>query len=218
MLRGITFGEYNTAEDWGLTMSTKKIPLPAPKTTLVSVPGRDGDIDMTEALDGVVHYDDRPASFVFEMLEGTPQKRIELVKEISRAIHGKLLKIIDQDDYPGYYLIGRVSVTDISHNKAYSTIKVSATCRPWRYAINKAARTIVLTSLARVVVLNNDGDRVVNPTITVSGYMTMEFGTSSAQLSAGTYVLPSFRLKPGLNTLKLSGSGSAVFTYQEGIF
>ena len=218
MLRGITFGDYNTAEDWGLTMSTKKIPLPAPKTTLVSVPGRDGDIDMTEALDGVVHYDDRPASFVFELLDGTPKKRIELVNEISRALHGKLLRIIDQDDYPGYYLIGRVSVTDISHNKAYSTIKVSATCRPWRYAINKVARTIVLTSLARVVVLNNDGDMVVNPTITISGYMTMEFGTSSAQLSAGTYVLPSFRLKPGLNTLKISGSGSAVFTYQEGIF
>ena len=218
MLRGITFGEFNTAEDWGLTMSTKKIPLPAPKTTLVSVPGRDGDIDMTEALDDVVHYDDRPASFVFEMLEGTPQKRIELAKEISRAIHGKLLRIIDQDDYPDYYLIGRVTSTDVSHNKAYSTIKVSAICRPWRYAINKAARTVVLASLPRVVVLNNDGDMVVNPTITVSGYMNMEFGTSSAQLSAGTYVLPSFRLKPGLNTLKLSGSGSAVFTYQEGIF
>ena len=218
MLRGITFGDYNTAEDWGLTMSTKKIPLPAPKTTLVSVPGRDGDIDMTEALDGVVHYDDRPASFVFEMLEGTPQKRIELAKEISRAIHGKLLRIIDQDDYPGYYLMGRVTVTDVSHNKAYSTIKVSATCRPWRYAVNEVSRTFVLTTLPRLVTLNNDGDMVVNPRIQVSGYMTMEFGTSSAQLSAGTYILPSFRLKPGLNTLKLSGSGSAVFTYQEGIF
>ena len=218
MLRGITFGDYNTAEDWGLTMSTKKIPLPAPKTTLVSVPGRDGDIDMTEALDGVVHYDDRPASFVFELLEGPPKKRIELVNEISRALHGKLLRIIDQDDYPGYYLMGRVTVTDVNHNKAYSTIKVSATCRPWRYAVNEVSRTFVLTTLPRLVTLNNDGDMVVNPRIQVSGDMTMEFGTSLVQLSTGTYVLPSFRLGHGLSPLKLSGSGSAVFTYQEGIF
>ena len=218
MLRGITFGDYNTAEDWGLTMSTKKIPLPAPKTTLVSVPGRDGDIDMTEALDGVVHYDDRPASFVFELLDGTPKKRIELANEISRAIHGKLLRIIDQDDYPGYYLIGRVTVTDISHNKAYSTIKVSAACRPWRYAVNEVSRTFVLTTLPRLVTLNNDGNMVVNPRIQISGYMTMDFGTSSVQLGTGTYVLPSFRLGPGLSPLKISGSGSAVFAYQEGIF
>ena len=218
MLRGITFGDYNTAEDWGLTMSTKKIPLPAPKTTLVSVPGRDGDIDMTEALDGVVHYDDRPASFVFELLDGTPKKRIELANEISRAIHGKLLRIIDQDDYPGYYLIGRVTVTDISHNKAYSTIKVSAACRPWRYAVNEVSRTFILTTLPRLVTLNNDGDMVVNPRIQISGYMTMDFGTSSVQLGTGTYVLPSCRLGPGLSPLKISGSGSAVFAYQEGIF
>ena len=218
MLRGITFGEYNTAEDWGLTMSTKKIPLPAPKTTFVSVPGRDGDIDMTEALDGVVHYDVRPASFVFEILEGTVQERLELAKTISQVLHGQMLRIIDQDDYPGYYLIGRVSVTEVNHNKAYSTIKVSATCRPWRYAINEASRTIVLTSLTRVIVLNNDGSMVVNPMINVSGSLNLEFGTSSVNLTTGVYVLPSFRLRPGLNTIKVSGSGSAVFTYREGIF
>lgn len=218
MLRGITFGEFNTAEDWGLTMSAKKIPLPAPKTTFVSVPGRDGDIDMTETLDGVVHYGDRQASFVFEILEGTAPERIRLADKIVRAIHGKMMHIVDQDDHPGYYLIGRVTVGAVDHNKAYSTIKVSAICRPWRYANVEKSRTVRLASLARTIAVENRGDMVVHPTLAVSGSLTLEYGSETVTLAKGTYVLPGLRLLPGVNTVKVSGSGTVTITFREGVF
>ncbi len=218
MARGITFGEFNTVDDWGLCMSAKKVPLPAPKTTYVSVPGRDGDIDMTEALDGVVHYDDRPASFTFELLEGTVRDRIGRIDKIIKALHGKMLQIVDQDDYPGYYLVGRVTVDEVKHTKAYTTVKISATCRPWRFAKTEKNKTIVLSALARTVVIDNRGDMPVHPTLTVTGTLILEYGTTSVTLEAGTYILPGFRFVAGVNTIKVSGSGSLTITFREGIF
>lgn len=217
MARGITFGEFNTVDDWGLYMSAKKVLMPAPKTTYISVPGRDGDIDMTEALDGIVHYDDRQAAFTFELLDGTVPERIEQISEITKALHGKSLQIVDQDDYPDYYLNGRVTVGEIKHNKAYSTLRVSAVCRPWRYSKMIKSKTIVLSSLARTIVIDNRGDMPVHPTLTVTGSLVLEYGGTTTTLEAGTYTL-SAQFVSGVNTIKVSGSGSVTIAFREGFF
>ncbi len=218
MARGITFGNHNTVDDWGLCMSAKKIPLPTPKTTYVSVPGRDGEIDMTEALDGFVHYNVRQASFTFELLEGTIQERVELISEIAKAIHGKHLQIVDQDDYPDYYLTGRVTIGEVKHTKAYSTVKVTAVCAPWRYAKVEKSKTLVLSALSRTIVIENRGDMPANPTVTVTGTLTLEYGENTVTLENGTYTVSGYRFAPGINTLKVSGSGSAIIKFREGIF
>ena len=67
-LRGLQFGDYHTADDWNLILHEKIVAPPVPKTNYVSVSGRDGDLDLTEALSDVVNYQDRKASFTFLLI------------------------------------------------------------------------------------------------------------------------------------------------------
>lgn len=53
----IAFGRINT-KNYGLIVAPYEIPMPPAKTDYVEVPGRDGSLDMTEAL-GTVRYGDR---------------------------------------------------------------------------------------------------------------------------------------------------------------
>ena len=50
MIQGVTFGIKHSYEDFGLILSSKEIGLPTPKTESVSVIGRNGNLDLTDAL------------------------------------------------------------------------------------------------------------------------------------------------------------------------
>ena len=74
-LRGVQFGDHHTANDWSLILHEKIVSPPKPKTNYVSVPGRDGDLDLTEALSDVVNYQDRTASYTFLLTDGSHADR-----------------------------------------------------------------------------------------------------------------------------------------------
>lgn len=219
-LRGMQFGDYHTADDWNLILNAKTITPPEPKTNYVSVPGRDGDIDLTEALSGLVNYRDRTASFVFLLTNGSHDDRDELITEIVGVLNGQRLQIIDTDDYPDYYMTGRFTVKSVTNNNAYGTIQLEAVCNPWRYAINPVSRTVNVSSTDGTVaiVLTNSGYKTVTPSITVTGTINLTYGTTTVALSAGTYTLPGLLLSPGANSLSVAGSGSITITYTEAIF
>jgi hypothetical protein len=216
-LRGVRFGDRHTAEDWGLIMNEKVVSPPLPKTNYVSVPGRDGDIDLSEALSGVVNYQDRTASFTFLLTNGSHADREALISEIVGTLHGQSMEIEDTDDYPGYYLTGRITVQEVANNAAYGTIKLQAVCRPWRYAVNETIKPVTLSSAKKTVNVVNKGYKTVTPSVTVTGSVTIKYGTTSTSLSSGTYTLPGFSLKPGLNTVTVSGSGTLEIRYREAI-
>ena len=62
---GVTIGEKHSYNDWGLILSSQTISPPTPQINMVSVPMRDGSIDITETLSGDVKYDDRTLTFTF---------------------------------------------------------------------------------------------------------------------------------------------------------
>lgn len=219
-LRGVQFGEYHTAEDWNLILHEKIVSPPVPKTNYVSVPGRDGDLDLTEALSGEVNYQDRKASYTFLLTDGTHADRVELISQIIGVLHGRRVQIIDTDDYPDYYMIGRLSVTDVSNSNAYGILKIEAVCQPWRYAINQKIKTVNVTASdgTVTVTLTNNGYKTVAPTLTVTGSITLTYGSTSTTLSAGTYILAGLRFTPGANTVTVAGTGSISINYQEAIF
>ena len=51
---GITFDETHSFRDWGLKLKKIEIGIPKAKTEYVSVPGMNGDLDLTEAKNGAV--------------------------------------------------------------------------------------------------------------------------------------------------------------------
>ncbi len=215
-MRGVQFGEYHTADDWGLILNAKTINPPAPKYVRVSVDGRDGDLNLSRTLTGDMKYSNRDVSFTFLVTDGTQATREELINEIINLIHGNELEIIEPDDLEHYFL-GECSVGNVRNDRAYGSFVVSANCEPYRYAIDEVNRTITATSTPSDIILTNTGRKRLIPTVKVTDSVNLEFGTTKLSLGAGTYKLTSLVLIPGANTVTVSGSGSVTFTYREGV-
>lgn len=215
-MRGVKFDDYHSADDWDLILNSKTINPPTPKYVTVEVDGRDGNLDLSEALTGEVKYNNREASFGFILAEGSQSDREDLISTIVNAIHGKRKKIVEPDD-PDHYLIGRCTVGEITNTRAYGTLFVSVDCEPYRYALTETVRTITATSTATEVVLTNNGRKTVVPTIVVTGSVSVEFDNTTTTLSDGSYKIASLTLKTGSKILKIKGSGTIVFSYREGV-
>lgn len=215
-MRAVQFGEFHTADDWDLILNAKTMNPPNPKTVTVTVDGRDGDLDLSEALTGEVKYSRRSATFTFLLTGYTESERAETLTEIINSIHGKNLNIIEPDD-PDHYLVGRCTVSDVKNTKAYASFKVTADCEPYRYATNEVNRFITASATPVDVILTNTGRKTVTPTLTVDGTVNLAFGSSNVALETGTYKLSSLLLKTGTTTVTVSGSGTVMFTYREGV-
>lgn len=218
-LRAVQFGEFNTADDWGLILHEKNITPPKAKTNYVSVPGRDGDLDLTEALSGVVNYQDRIGTFSFILADGKHDDRERLISEIVGALNGQRLRYIDLDDYPDHYMIGRFSVLDVMNINAYGTMTVEATFSPWRYSLRETTVRQSVSSDGEIpVIISNRGYKTVTPIVTVTGSVTLLFGSNSVTLTEGTYTVPGLLFAPGVTTIGAAGFGSVEMVFTEAIF
>lgn len=215
-MRGIQFDEYHSADDWGLILSAKEIKTPKAKIVKISVDGRDGDLDLSETLTGDISYGDRSASFEFVATEGTQADREELMSTIVNYLHGRTRQIITPDDLE-HYLVGRCEVASIANDRAMGTIKVEATCDPYRYSLEEVNRTISLSATPGNYNLTNVGRKTVTPSIVVNGNANLKYDNTSVTLATGRYSLPGLRLKTGSTVVTLSGSGSITFSYREAI-
>ena len=214
-MRGIYFGQYHTAEDWGLILNAKSLTPPEPKTTYITIEGRDGDLDLSEALTGEIKYNNRLASFSFLVTDGTYSEREELIDQIVGIVHGRKLQIVT-DDKPDHYLSGRCKITKRSNTKAYGIIEIECNCDPWFYKATETYRSFTISSDTDVILVNN-GIKTVTPDIDVTGTVTLAYGSKSVSLSTGSYKLTDLQLKTGNTIISLGGSGSISFTYREGV-
>lgn len=215
MERFFTLDKYNTWYDWGLILTEKKISLAEPKTNYVNIDGMSGSLDLSESLTGEITYKDRTILASFWTDNGSRKDREILLKNITFALHGKKIKIIEPDD-PTHYFYGRVEIKSHANNLAYLEFTIEATCEPWRYALTDTVRYIDLTGDTKIdVVIYNHGVKTVSPTISVKGTATVIYNNAQATLSNGTYKISDIKLRRGANIITLSGSGKVTFTYKE---
>lgn len=214
-LRGVKFGDYHTVEDWNLILNSKTITPPKPKTTYVSIAGRDGDLDQSEALAGEIKYENRILNFTFLLTEGTYQDRNDLISRIMTVVHGKRLNIV-LDDNTSVYFVGRCTVTESSNNNAYGSISIEANCDPFALKLLDTTKTVTLSTTETAVTLINRGAKTLVPIFTVTGEATIIYGSSSVTIGAGSHRVPNYILKTGTTTLKVKGSGQLTISYKEG--
>lgn len=215
-MRSVNFGNHRSAEDWGLILNAMSITPPTPKTSKISVEGRDGDINLSRALTGEMRFSNREASFTFLITDGTHAEREALSTEIISVIHGEELKIITPDKLD-YYLIGECKVEDVINNKSYMTIIISADCEPYFFAVNEIRREITLSGNREEIALVNHGRKTLTPAIHIEGNLDLVFDGSSVSLGSGDYQLANLQLKTGTTLVTVSGSGSVTFTYREAV-
>lgn len=210
-MKGVTFGNYHSYDDFNLFLSQKRIGSPSPKTEYVDIPGGDGVLDLTDFF-GETKYNNRQLSFDFST--NVPQSQfMELFSAIQDAIHGKKMNIVIDED-SGWYYTGRITVSEWKADKTIGMITVDCECEPYKMKIDETVITKSVSG-ATSIILSNSRKTVV-PKVTLDSEMTIAFGQYSGKFSAGTYIIPSLRLKEGTNTLTVTGSGTITFTYMEG--
>lgn len=138
---GTTFVNTETGEskhtyrDFGLYPSEVNMPSPpGVQTQFIEIPGMDGTLDATQALDGNVHYEDRDYEQKYVDLNGRTLWHARY-SDILNFIHGKQLRMILDDD-PEWYYVGRFELDDPAPKKYKNTIEITATLNPFKYAIN----------------------------------------------------------------------------------
>ena len=216
--RGLLIGNYNTAAElW--TLTEWALSDPEEVTNFVAVPGRrKGPLDLSAALtDGDPVYDARTLTATFESSEGTRLERAARISTMVNALDGWRLNIVLPDD-PYRYITGRVKVAKVYNDLAHGSVKVTATCEPWRYNATETMVVLAATATAQTATLLNNGRLAVVPRLEVSGGgIVLVYGAHSWALGEGIYELPDLLLMAGESVVTYSGTGSLILTYREAV-
>lgn len=212
-MKGITFGTYHSYDDFSLILNSKEVAAPKPKTVEIDVPGADGTLDLTEFF-GETKFENATHKFQFSTL--VPQSEfLSLFSTIKNAIHGKMQRIIFDDD-PLFYYVGRCFVSSFTNEKNIGKVSIECDCEPYKY---KAAKTVITKAVSGedIIVLPNLRKRVVpEVTITADNALHIVYETYNVwDLSGGSYTLPELELKAGNNSVSVTGEGTISFAYQE---
>lgn len=109
--------------------------LPEVKTNIIEVPGANGSIDMTESLLGYPTYGNRSGSWNFNVAHDKIDMSWDLwFSQLASFLHGKRRQVILKDDR-SYYYEGRLSISDYSVGKNFSTVSIGYDLDPFKWMI-----------------------------------------------------------------------------------
>ena len=219
-VRKLVLGTYDTILNGPWTLSAWELSAAQYRSQIVTVPGRDGDLDLSTALtDGTPRYGNRTLTATLERSDGTRQEREAAINTMVNWLDGWRLDIRVPDD-EGHYLTGRVRVARLYNDPAHAAVSVTAICDPWRYSNNETVVRLTAGADAQPARLTNSGRRSVVPSIQITGdeaSIHLVYGGYSWVLGAGVYQLPDLVVPQGGIAITYSGTGVVSFTYREAV-
>ena len=213
MLNDVLFNDISAMNDWNIVLTKTDITPPKVKTSIVNIKGADGILDLSEALNGDVIYDNRDIKLTFSLMD--MREYSTLISKISNAIHGKKVKLrftIDDE----YYYEGRAQISQWESSKNIGKIVVNINADPFKYRLYETNVTVALFGTEQEVHLQNDRMRV-SPILKVSGNIRLTYDKTTYTLKEGEQQLAEFSLKEGDNVIKLNGNGNITILYRRGM-
>lgn len=228
---GVKFNDKHSYDDFGLILSSKSIPLPKPKTESVTVPGSDGELDLSTALtDGEVKFNNRTLTFKFSLL--TKSRTWEGIKSaVSNYLHGKKMNVILDTDKAFYY-VGRCTVDPFSESKKGATLTIKVNADPYKYDILDSTEewewdsfnfeTGIIYNLNEISVTPNTEITIpsrrmkVVPVITTSAAMDVVFNGVYYSLEQGDNRILNIIFSEGENKLTFKGTGVVTIRFRGG--
>lgn len=212
---GVTIDNTNTLTEYGLALlSDVSIGAPEPRTTYVTVPEADGDLDLTGALTGgVVRYGMRQISFslypVRDAILGTDkvpnERNAGIIRQrLAAFIHGQERKLY-LPDAPGYYFQGRMAIGEKS---GYNGLRIPVTmmAQPWRINPN-FTKTI---STPGTVTIENPGPATTPTFIAFADNSALfTFNGTTYTVNEGETTFDGVVFQNGTNTLNFLAVGRA---------
>lgn len=140
---GARFNGKHSFYDYGMYFSKRpEMGQPEPQKMSVQIPGRDGVLDLSEAVTGRVCYNNRTCSFLF-VSEKEIADQAEFKSALLNDLHGKTVEV-ELDEDAGWIYKGRASVSfeDVTPKKAKAAITIDA--EPYKVARDETVLTFHL--------------------------------------------------------------------------
>ena len=218
-MNSVKIGTYQMDTSFGLYLPEYTIPAPTPQTHFVQIIGRDGSVDLSEAIG--LHYDSRVWDLDFKCFDPTVNWHT-LTSQVMNAIHGKRLNF-EFDDDPNYFWTGRISVSSYVSTRGTGTLKVNITSDPFKYAklstiVTKNASTGTdytgaLVSFNTANAKINDLSVTMQPIQNLNGYSNPwpgGGGINKLNVSVGTVGSEYYYNKSAGTTLVGNGSAATI--------
>lgn len=131
----------NTWDNWHLIPSSRPV-VSRPNVTLryVDVPGKDGQLDISDYLIGRPTYSSCNGSFEFYVANdyGNWASR---KSELSEFLNGRKMKMFLEDD-PQYYYLGRFTFKEWRAGPNFSSVVIEYTVEPYKYLASNGKRVL----------------------------------------------------------------------------
>ena len=225
---------YSTL-DWDFFRCGVEVSDPKLRRYEVTVPGRDGALDLSEALGGV-YYDDRKVTVKLKCINGTEEKFHLLASTVRNAVEGRMCRITLSADQ-GYFWKGRPTVDAEWNPLGASVVTISAKVAPYKYSVTSSYDPWLWDSFSFVdgvvtdesdVTLTGGTESVSLPRDPARGKPTLWLNSGNARarlstdsnwhtLKGGANLIPEIRQSAdGAVTLLLDGTGSVGVEYRIG--
>lgn len=204
----IIFGSFDTTGKF--IIAPYEIPMPKVQTNYVSIPGRNGMLDLSESY-GTVKYSNRSIAITMYAVGDYDA----VVSELVNAVHGKSMNITFSKDSSFFY-VGRVDISGIAKHNGYCQLSVSVNAEPYKLKQSETTKsitgngTLTLTNLAMPVVPSITATAAATLACTIGGV------AKSFSVPTGTTMLPELVLPAGNLAVTITTSGKVTFTYREG--
>lgn len=226
---------YNSATDWNLVLNRFEIADAEARKYAVLVPGRDGTLDLSDALGGV-YYENREIEIRFYCVNYTAERFHLLASTMRNVLDGNTTRVVFSDDL-AFFWRGRPQVSAEWGGLNYSVVTVTMSAEP--YKLNAISSydawkwdpfnfvTGVITQTDDII-LNGSTETLTLPMDPARGKPTLWLNTGSARaklsgeqtwhtLKAGANLFPEIRMSPTSEvTLMLDGTGSVGVEYRVG--
>lgn len=212
-MKGITFGNYHSFDDFSLILASKEIGAPTVKTMKIDIAGADGSLDLTDFF-GEPKYENVIHKFQFSTI--VPQSEFAATfSAVKNALHGKRMRVILDDDSHFCY-VGRLTVSSFTSAKGVGSISIEADCEPYKYKLDKTVVSRAVNGTDIIVLTNSRKRATPEVLIETESSLNIVYQVSNVwDLGSGSFTLPELELAEGDNSVTVTGTGNITFKWQE---
>ena len=215
---------YDLYDYFGWFVDFEELPSPSPRTNYVSIPSRNGYLDLTE-VNGQVYFDPVKFTLIARKILKKGDDIISQVSTLKNTFHGKRVRVYlgGSSEYPEtYYYDSRLDVKGVSRDSLLVEVEIECTAFPYRLAKSLTTETFTITQERQEVVIYGMPMPVV-PSITTNAEMFIAYDEYRVTIGPGeNIIVPDIvlteRIDGAGNMFYITGNGTISFTYQKGKF
>lgn len=205
----VIFGSIRSFSDLGMWLTDVDMGIPEPQRMAITVPGRNGSLDLMPGLVPDTRYNNRKITLTFTMAD-YQRRWISLFAGIAGRIHGRQTQVIIQPD-TGYYWDAFVTVNTAKCDRNKGTVVVNLDAFPYKYKVTETEYSVLAGYGGTIQVCSVSGADVYPSFTADAGGCSVSFDGKTHNLTANTaMIFDDIVFTEGNNEILLTGSSTHV--------